>query len=216
MRLNNPKPLNNASAKQLLAYSTMAAAGVAACSSLAHAEVVYTPVQTKIHSSFLIDLNHDGIDDFRIYSYDLSGQGEVDVFAARSNRIIGVNQKCGFENNDPSAAPLAAGAEIGEGKPFQALANCMAFSDSGLHNGPWFGIQNRYLGFAFMIEGKVHFGWARLSLGNFIFNQTAEITGYAYETSPNTPIIAGDEGNSASVTRNSGTLGALALGSSQF
>ncbi|MGD0987816.1 MAG: hypothetical protein ABR874_08400 [Candidatus Sulfotelmatobacter sp.] len=87
----------------------------------------------------------------------------------------------------------------------------MAFSLYGA-NGPWFLKQDHYLGFAFNIDGKEHFGWARLSLGRFVFDHTATITGYAYETVPGKAIIAGDEGNSGEVSTASATLGALALG----
>jgi len=57
----------------------------------------------------------------------------------------------------------------------------MAFSLYG-GNGPWFHKADRYLGFAFNINGKEHFGWARITVGRFIFNKTATISGYAYET----------------------------------
>jgi hypothetical protein len=101
---------------------------------------------------------------------------------------------------------------IGPGKPFQTNANCMAFYAYGGGNGPWLLAKDRYLGLAFLIDGKEHFGWARLSLGRFRFNGTAEITGYAYETIANKPIRAGDEGKSSDDSAQSGTLGALALG----
>ena len=87
----------------------------------------------------------------------------------------------------------------------------MAFSLYG-GNGPWFHKIDRYLGFAFNIDGKEHFGWARLSVGRFIFNGTAAISGYAYETIPGRPIIAGDEGSQTRASAQPATLGALAAG----
>jgi hypothetical protein len=52
------------------------------------------------------------------------------------------------------------------------------------------GVKNHYLGLRFAINGKVHYGWARLtvSVSNGIY---ATLTGYAYETIPNKSIIAG-------------------------
>jgi hypothetical protein len=44
----------------------------------------------------------------------------------------------------------------------------------------------------FKIAGKIHYGWARLSVQ--VLNQssiTATLSGYAYETIPGKPIIAG-------------------------
>jgi hypothetical protein len=202
--------LNSRLNKRLLTYAA-AAGAIAASSTLAKAEVVYTPIQREVHSSFFIDLNHDGIDDFQIYSSLLSGAGIVKVLPAHANRIIpaGLNE-CELAN---SAAPLPGGTVIGQGKPFQASATCMAYLPYGdFSGGPWMEVKHRYLGFAFVINGKEHFGWARLSLSKFLFNNTARIEGYAYETIPGKPIIAGDQGPARSASEESGSLGALALG----
>lgn len=58
--------------------------------------------------------------------------------------------------------------------------------------GQWRNVENRYLGVKFSIQGQTHYGWVRLNV-TLISPQTiqAVITGYAYETIPNTPIIAG-------------------------
>jgi hypothetical protein len=86
--------------------------------------------------------------------------------------------------------------------------------------------KNRYLGLKFTIKGTTHFGWARLNVtcttmyGNH--KVTGVLTGYAYETIPNKPIITGKTGGPgdddqpapASLkthTSEPTTLGALAL-----
>src|SRR5262249_46978262 len=74
---------------------------------------------------------------------------------------------------------------------FNLLYGCLSLS-----RGPWLGVTNRYLGLKFMIHGKTHFGWARLTVtvSHKIFGKRfirTELTGYAYETIPNKPIIAG-------------------------
>ena len=48
-----------------------------------------------------------------------------------------------------------------------------------------------YLGMKFVIQGKAHFGWTRLNVGCTNTKVNATLTGYAYETVPNKPIIAG-------------------------
>jgi hypothetical protein len=73
-------------------------------------------------------------------------------------------------------------------------------------------VTNRYLGLKFVITGKVHFGWARLNVscssqGSTI---TALLTGYAYETVPNQPIVTGRE-KSKDISEGA-TLGRLAKG----
>ena len=80
-----------------------------------------------------------------------------------------------------------------------------------------------YLGVKFLDkEGALHYGWVRVT-NNFVF---ATITGYAYETIPNKPILAGainETGDEASLLEpsrsttskgaQSASLGYLALGS---
>jgi hypothetical protein len=67
------------------------------------------------------------------------------------------------------------------------------FSNTSYHYaGLWLNAQHRYLGLKFMIQGQVHFGWARLNVSVTHDFFTATLTGYAYETIPNKPIITGD------------------------
>jgi hypothetical protein len=84
----------------------------------------------------------------------------------------------------------------------------------------WAGQSNlqAYLGLKFTIKGKIHFGWARVKVDTGLQQRPflATLTGYAYETIPNKPIIAGEtkgpdvvpvDPNTAPVS-----LGRLALG----
>jgi hypothetical protein len=73
----------------------------------------------------------------------------------------------------------------------------------------------------FLIEGKVHFGWARLNVSCRGTDVFAILTGYAYETIPGKAIIAGatkgpdDSEPTASLNPPipvPTTLGALAMG----
>ena len=92
-------------------------------------------------------------------------------------------------------------------------------------DGPWQNVSGKYLGIQFSINGQTHYGWARLTVKSFIDSQThypeikVTLTGYAYETQPNTAILAGDEGPKAPSTAadargvNSPSLAPLSLGS---
>jgi hypothetical protein len=64
-----------------------------------------------------------------------------------------------------------------------------SFSGSS-HSGSWQESTNRFVGLQFLIDGKVHYGWARLSV-NIGHPQklTATLTGYAYETIPGKAIV---------------------------
>jgi hypothetical protein len=214
-KFDEPKTLNHQLSKRLLTYAAMAGAGMAALASNADAEIVYTPTHNSVNQDFYIDLNHDGINDFHIHSYYLSGYAFLQVLPVIPiNKISAVHKGClsGY-----GAAPLLRGALIGPGLDFAANGTCMAeknFSSQSI--GPWLGLQDRYLGFEFYIGGQKHFAWARMSVEQFAFDNTGRILGYAYETIPGKPIIAGDQGNATNVSLEPGTLGALALGAARF
>jgi len=48
-----------------------------------------------------------------------------------------------------------------------------------------------YMGLKFMINGEAHYGWARFDVLVEETRITATLTGYAYETNPNTGIVTG-------------------------
>ncbi len=175
----------------------------------AEAEVIYTPAHNNVNTDFYLDLNHDGILDFHIHSSSLSGIGELEVLpVAIGNAIAATAQNCYFGRS--AAAALRPGALIGPGLLFRAQANCMAGDAESTLNGPWLGVDGRYLGLAFEIDGKKHFGWVRMRVKSFFcYECTGHVLGYAYETVPGKPIVAGDQGASPV---GSGALGSLALG----
>ncbi|MFZ0321583.1 MAG: hypothetical protein WAL56_20835 [Candidatus Sulfotelmatobacter sp.] len=209
--------LNPHFAKRLLAYAAMAGAGIAASTSPALAEVVYTPTHKNIDMDYFLDLNHDGIGDFHIHSYYLSGFASLNVIPMVSgNKIAAVHHECGFRGESTAAAPLPLGAVIGPNSPFQTNAQCMIHeNESSAPTGPWLGVQDHYLGLEFYIDGQKHFGWARLSVQYVeCYPCIGRIFGYAYETIPGKAIVAGDEGSAAkgSAAPVAPVLGALALG----
>jgi len=88
-------------------------------------------------------------------------------------------------------------------------------------SGQWLPTKNRYLGLRFVIKGQIHYGWARATasqtskrMGNTSI--TATLTGYAYETVPNKPIITGKTEGPDVITMQPdvrpGSLGGLARG----
>ena len=122
---------------------------------------------------------------------------------------------------------LQAGAVIGSKDYFAGGIFVKADSIGGVKQylGNWVNVTNDYVGLRFKIAGKTHYGWARLTVQ--ITSRSvikATLTGYAYETIPNKPIIAGKTkgphaiGSEADATATiptpeTTTLGLLALGS---
>jgi hypothetical protein len=103
--------------------------------------------------------------------------------------------------------------------PVALMANLRAFYSylgplvGSFTSGQWLYTKHRYLGLRFMIGGQVHYGWARLAVtreGSTGFQAT--LTGYAYETIPDKPIISGKTKGEDVVTLAPASLGRLAQG----
>jgi hypothetical protein len=202
--------------KSLVAYATAAGVGVLALAGSAHAKVVYTPDNQPIppNVGLSLDLNHDGIADFVFSNFYSSTSSTLALSIGPvnpSNEVFstGVNRLSVF------AAALPAGVDIGPNGKFkkrrgEGMAN--GEDTQGVCQGPWDHAHNEYLGLKFVINGQVHFGWARLNVNcTYPHAIAATLTGYAFETVVNKPIVAGDTtGTDASA--GPGRLGNLALG----
>jgi hypothetical protein len=201
----NPEPLPNLSETvhhQLTSYALVAGAAGVSLLALVHpaeAEIVYTPTNVQIVQNggvISLDLNNDGIADFGLSNKYHVGTSQGSAFlnvrqGQPSNEIFQVESQ-----GRVCANALPSGMKVGPGGNFQkdpADGLAMAFANfEGTTYGPWRKVRQAYLGLKFVINGEVHFGWARIKLsstGRLAINAT--LTGYAYETTPNKAIIAG-------------------------
>ena len=201
----------------LSAYAVAAAAGVSviALAPLAQAKIVYTPAHIQIPlngGDVFLDLNHDGISDFSFanssvnlkyghalwlllraagngQSHEIWGQGSFYVSSPR-------------QGNYTFASALRAGSKVGRSKShFQDKQPWLMAYGGSSHSsrsfGQWQFTKHRYLGLKFMIGSEIHYGWARFSVTlpgpdpTHPWGIYALLTGYAYETIPNKPIITG-------------------------
>jgi hypothetical protein len=223
--------------RQLNTYALVAsAAGVSvlALARASEAKVVYTETHQVTHSGFplYIDLNHDGIKDFVLRTTYYAGTAYFKVGLDASGDLNINNAVAGrrFSHNGyffSAASALPAGARIGSERKFPVRFPFMAvelfnrvhtsqYSDLGPWVGKGKGVRDRYLGLKFVVHGKVHYGWARLSVTLGHHRQyddvSGTLTGYAYETVPNKPIIAGQITGPDVITVQPETLGSLARG----
>jgi len=218
-RTRTISPLSDLLHHQLSSYALAAGAagvGVLALVHAADARIIYTKTNVNVFNTtqgYPLDLNNDGTTDFWfkgktsfwndcIYSLTLN----ID-HALRGNDI---------RRRATGAAALHAGVVVGPKGAFSGsllMGRIVYPCGSGHSSGPWAGVTNRYLGLRFMIKGKAHYGWARL---NFPSPKGATMTGYAYETIANKPIIAGKTKGPDMITvqpdTTTGTLGQLAQG----
>ena len=191
---------------------------------LAEAKIIYTPAHIQIHQSsyIFLDFNYQpkgGDADFVLVRgrgcRSLSGcHSGMDVGGYSPSNVIAVT-------SHGSAAALSPGERMGPREPVSEGAQMGLVGFGGPTNktvwyGQWAnggkGLKNGYLGLKFMLNGEVHYGWARVSLTvkNNRFN-TATLTGYAFETIPNKSIIIGKT-QGPDVIVEPATLGHLAAG----
>jgi hypothetical protein len=198
----------------------------------AQAKIVYTKTHHVIGENhlFLLDLNHDGTIDFTITNLNCaygatsctsSSWNLLTVAGGSGNAVEGTAHRFGFW-----AADLRAGTRIpnkrNSARTAMMASQCEGVAcsvTSGTHtSGNWRDARDRYLGLRFQIHQKIHFGWARLSVktARRPIEIKTTLTGFAYETTPNKPIIAGQTKGLDVITLEPGSLGALAAGSSRL
>jgi hypothetical protein len=211
--------------------ASAAGVGLLAVAQPAQAEVVYTPVQQVIgyNGVYGLDLNHDGTVDFLIQQWNYGN------WASNNQLLADPAVGNGVEGIRRAAAVLQSGQPIGPSQNFIAgdqngevmlsVTHTTTGGPSHLH-GSWANVSNLYLGLKFQISGQTHYGWARVSVQRKGFHFLATLTGYAYETTPNTAIKAGQTSGLANAstgqslsnsnalpdTRPFKSLGELALG----
>jgi hypothetical protein len=234
---NIPAPLH----QQLNMYALAASAagvGFLALAQPAEGEIVYTPANVKIgiNSTIHLDLNHDGTNDFDLKDFHktYSSGPKVGLLSVAPARRA--NEAWGYlHGTHQLASALPAGHLIAANRHFHPGTDRMVEgSVSGMRRSTcvwqWANVTNRYLALKFVIKGKVHFGWARLSVSCTPGTGavTGTLTGYAYETMPGKSLRTGqktdDPGENESVSTNQSeaalkasaprrdTLGLLALG----
>lgn len=213
--------------------ATAAGVGILGSSQVSDARVVYTKAHRRIvpNTTLRLDLNHDGITDFRFK--DTVSSISANIFARLFGIPIGAKNEIvghvGFFGKAYASALFSA-VQVGPKAQFLSYQGLMAESTfnggmrppaTGYCTGPWASVTNRYLGLKFDVKGQVHFGWARFNvtcLGGP--NVVGLLTGYAYETVPNRPIVTGrrkgsDEAGATAyrgAPPGSSNLGRLALG----
>jgi hypothetical protein len=218
-------PLTTKLNQRLVAYATAASAagvGILAAAPFAEAKVVYTSANIPVFSPYgwadlALDINGDGVTDLTFFGATFAYGTYLKVYAPAGNGIAGANF---------NASALKWGARIGPKAAFtskaQNIASAGACHESTCsYRGPWDNTQGHFLGVKFVINGEVHYGWLRLNVAKRPYHSV--VTGYAYETIPNKPIIAGAESGpevvgaidsppSTAPSRQPATLGMLAQG----
>lgn len=192
----NQARLNSILERDLFLYAVAASAagvGMLTGAPRAEAEIVYTPAHLVItaHHRVALDLNHDGISDFTISNNafcttDICGRTLAALPVGSKNQIAGIKGVV----NTLYASAFNPKAEVGPKLAFSGKLMAASGTEYGTV-GRWLNVSGRYLGLKFFAAGTLHYGWARFNVTASNGKITAVLTGYAYETIPNRPILAG-------------------------
>jgi hypothetical protein len=213
-------PLGNLLEKNLVAYAAAAGASLLTVSLPADAQIIYTPSNTPMAVAVQnggpaltpLDLNNDGSPDFnfilsstlRFFSSTFVATTTAFKFFLKVNPAQKGNQAVqGHEAMAASA--LSAGAIIGPQQKFGEGGLNLWFSSLKSNrfgrSGSWQPVEYAYVGLKFSINGQTHYGWARIKFAipasYYPALRYPSIYGYAYESTPNKPILAGQTSESS-------------------
>ena len=231
--MTGKKQLTKSLERRLVSYA-VGMLGVAAVAPAAAAQVIYTQTNlTFVSGSITFDIDGNGTPDFFLMNNEVSsfyfavGALEMRGNPSERNAVVGHRRSGGTY----SALPVPKGIAIGPGSPasFLKANNAPLMAAAGRNysegykitilKGQFANTTAKYLGFRFTGSGGPHYGWMRLSVvadPSVFPSLTVKVSGYAYEATPDTPIIAGDRGHTTApshVTQEAGaTLGQLSLG----
>lgn len=172
--------------------------------------IVYTPADVLIENSqYNLDLKNNGTTDFVIADVtgkretECDGQLEYNEWGELSLASIS-SPGNGYEMRGDYVARLRRGSPIGPSQSFRTETGStpmeymsITWPRSGpcrrppvVYTGNWPPVHSGYLGLAFEIRGKSHYGWAAITPDGF---SGATLTGYAYQTKAGKSIIAGQK-----------------------
>lgn len=199
--------------KRLKQYAALAASAIATDAS---AQIVYTDIRdtTLVNNGdfFDISLNNDGIMEvsltmtkstssyptysayFRVNLAKVQPLNSADVnmsFSATSSYSSSFGIAMALSNNQNINNSLNTWSNTSAYLGGYAYIN--AYSTTYTTSiGQFPGAGDKYLGVKFTIGTNVHYGWVRLDMSSL--SDSLTIKDYAYHSTPNTPIAAGDTG----------------------
>lgn len=171
-------------AKKLAKYGalSLAVAGVAD----ATGQVVYTDIDPDfvggLGDILLIDFDNNAVDDLTILQSNNGNYELVQANTSNSNGVVANSNGYLYADN------LAYGTSIDGFLTFYS-GGASFCAGVGYAGSAFCGVGEGYLGVQFHIGGNLHFGWVRVDIldsSNFI------VLDYAYEATPDTTILAGD------------------------
>ncbi len=189
--------------KKIGNYSKLAAATIAAAiNNISDGQIIYTDINPDItiaSGSYNLDLDNNGISDFRISqkygtitfqtgsypsSYTSTTAPAVYLKTLANNEVLACNFDFPFASKK-FQYPNFAHQDWKNGDKL-----VMAVKTDNYYIGRWIGITDRYLNLRIKINNEWHYGWARLDVSAFA--SYFKIKDYAYKTTPDDTISPGE------------------------
>lgn len=174
----------------------------------AYSQIVYTPVNPNFEidlsptggsaaNLFPIDFNNDGAVDFN-FRWDVFSAGTYFMHITSSTSYNPNNQVMGLGSFNsygvPYAMPLNVDTMIGSSSAGWITEPRGPLIGDG-ESTNFLGLGDRYIGVRFLVAGQYYYGWVLVS---FATNKLT-IKSYAYQSTPNVAIEAGNKGGSLGV-----------------
>ncbi len=164
------------------------------------AQITYTDINPDVTTTLnenqtitslvSIDFNGDNTEEYNFRWDYFGGQWFLHMTYSGNNEMAGATSPAGGYD----ITPLTGGTAIDSNLTYDNDIPEPFIGD--FSNTNFMGLEDRYVGCKFVLGGNTHYGWVRVNLDNDL-NFT--VKDYAYEETPNTVIIAGEGGDTASV-----------------
>lgn len=190
--------------KRLAQYGVLAVAITGA--NEAKGNVIYTDETPDFNgivgSQYFLDLNNDGIDDFRIW-HNGSSNLYISPLTA-TNEVLGSG---GATFAYPFALSSGATVSSGAGTFFNNgyAGGFQSLNYGSCSFGNWCTVTDRYIGLRFDIGGNIHYGWVRLDVNNA--GSVWTVKDYAYDDVVGNSISTGTMGSPGVASAATGIIG---------
>ncbi|PZR11019.1 MAG: hypothetical protein DI539_20900 [Flavobacterium psychrophilum] len=181
--------------KKIILSAAVALMSIAATSQIVYTDItdVSATVEAPNVSEFVsIDFNNDGTEEYN-FRWDAFNGGMWFLHITFANNDDNqINRKEGSTSMETYVEPMNLNDAISSDSDWGNTYPEPFIGDSFDSN--FQGLGDRYVGTKFTINGNVHYGWILVSFeDNFLFT----VKSYAYQSTPNTPLNAGETGNTA-------------------
>lgn len=195
--------------KKIKAYS-LAAGAVVAVSSEAEAQVAHSgTVNETVTSSFLIDIDGDGVNDYNIgiNTWSSTSTSNSITYTYYSgffyiNPLVGSNEL--LSTGGSYLVALSSSETVSSGLSiwnYNSNNLNLGYTYYGsVYNSNFIGQGDKFIGVKFDIDGNTHYGWIRVNVESGLGNSQITVVDWAYEQTPDASIMTGDTGTPPQVT----------------